>query len=363
MAALQSGLTRAVGWSSVHLQWRLSLRREEALPENTSTSPSPENEALSESDASRRNFLKSATAVAASLVAPALRGEEKPDVLPMVSLGPHRVTRLIVGSNPMYGYSHVNHLYDQHMLEWFTDERVVNLLLDCEKKGINTWQASFNYAMKRQIPRLRDAGGKIQFICLAASWHYDEAWPRTPEAILEGTVKCAQTAMEHKPIGVAFHGAATDMLFRAGKIDLLKTYIDRVHDMGTLAGISTHNPAILDTLRQKDFANDFYMTGLHYLTRHREDWIRDIGTVPLDEGWIASDPPKMAEAVRKVTKPCLVYKVLGAGRRCGSEEEKHKAIEWAFTNIKPIDATIIGLYPRFSDQVAETTKMVREILA
>ena len=314
-------------------------------------------------DSSRRDFLKSATTVAASLVVPATLRAGTPTLLPTVGLGSHRVTRLIVGSNPMYGYSHFNHLYDQHMLEWFTDERVVNLLLDCEKRGINTWQASFNYAMKRQIPRLRDAGGKIQFICLAASWHYDENWPRTPEAILDGTVKCAQAAMEFKPIGIAFHGAATDILFRAGKIDLLKTYIDRVHDMGTLAGISTHNPAILDMLRERDFANDFYMTGLHYLTRHPEDWMKEIGTLPLDEGWIASDPPKMVEAVRKVNKPALVYKVLGAGRKCGSEEQKRRAIEWAFKNIKPTDATIIGLYPRYSDQVSETTQMVREILA
>jgi len=65
----------------------------------------------------------------------------------------------------------------------------------------------------------------------------------------------------------------------------------------------------------------FYMTGLHYLTRHPEDWMKEIGTVPIDEGWIASDPPKMAEAIRKVDKPALVYKVLGAGRKCNSEEQ------------------------------------------
>ena len=67
--------------------------------------------------------------------------------------------------------------------------------------------------------------------------------------------------------------------------------------------------------------------------------------------------------VRRAEKPTLVYKVLSAGRKCGSEEEKRKAIEWAYKNIKPTDATTIGLYPRYSDQVSETTKMVREILA
>lgn len=331
---------------------------------NPKSSPgTPEGGNSPQTENSRRDFLKSATTVAASLMVPAGLRADASNLLPTMSLGPHRVTRLIVGSNPMYGYSHFNQQYDQHMLEWFTDERIVNLLLDCEKAGINTWQASFNYGMKRQIPKLREAGGKIQFICLAASWHFDENWPSTPEAILDGTIKCAKLAAEFKPIGIAFHGGATDALYRAGKIDLIKTYIDKVHDMGILAGISTHNPAILDTLREKDWPNDFYMTGLHYVTRHPEDWIKEIGTLPLDEGWIASDPPKMVAAVRKVNKPALVYKVLGAGRRCGSAQEKRKAIAWAYKNIKPIDAAIIGLYPRYSDQVAETTKMVREILA
>jgi hypothetical protein len=315
------------------------------------------------SEPSRRDFLKGATTVAASLMAPGALRAEPAELLPQVNLGSHRVSRLIVGSNPMFGYSHVNRQYDMHMREWFTDERIVALLQDCEKAGINTWQFSFNWDMKRIFPKLRGAGCNIQFICLAASWHYDEKMGRTPEEVLDGTIKCAQAAMEFKPIGIAFHGHATDLLFRAGKIDLLKPYIDKVHELGVAAGISTHNPKILATLHEKGFANEFYMTGLHYLSRHPEDWMKEIGTVPIDEGWIASDPPKMAEAVRQVDKPALVYKVLGAGRKCNSEDQKRKAIEWAYHNIKPVDATIIGLYPRYSNQVAETTQMVREALS
>ncbi|HUI43199.1 MAG TPA: hypothetical protein VL523_14645, partial [Terriglobia bacterium] len=309
-----------------------------------------------------RDFLKGATTAAVGLMVPGALRADAANVLPTVPLGPHRVTRLIVGGNPIYGYSHFNRQYDRHMREWFTDERVVNLLSDCEKAGINTWQANFNYDLKRQFPKLRNAGCTIQFICLAASWHYDEKMGRSPEEVLEGTLQCAEAAMEFKPIGIAFHGFATDILYRAGKIDLLKTYIDRVHSLGTAAGISTHNPKILETLHAKGFANDFYMAGLHYLSRHPDEWLKEIGTLPLDEGWIASDPPKMAAAVRKVDKPALVYKVLAAGRKCESEEQKRQAIAWAYDNIKPADATIIGFYPRYSDQVAETTKMVREIL-
>ena len=79
----------------------------------------------SKSEPSRRDFLKGATTVAASLVTPAALRAEAADLLPKVSLGSHRVSRLIVGSNPIYGYSHFNRQYDMHMREWFTDERIV----------------------------------------------------------------------------------------------------------------------------------------------------------------------------------------------------------------------------------------------
>jgi len=61
--------------------------------------------------------------------------EETRALLPTVALGPSRITQLIVGGDPLYGYSHFNARYSQHMLEWFTDERVVKFLLDCEKPG------------------------------------------------------------------------------------------------------------------------------------------------------------------------------------------------------------------------------------
>jgi hypothetical protein len=248
------------------------------------------------------------------------------------------------------------------MLEWFTDDRIVRLLLDCEQAGINTWQASYNHSMDRQFPKIREAGCRIQWICLAASWHFDEKMPRTPDALIDGAVKCAEAAARHKPIGIAHHGWATDMLWREGKIDMIKSFIDRVHDLGCAAGISTHNPVILRALEEKGWANDFYMASLHYLSRRPEEWQKEIGTQPVGELYVSADPPRMCTAVRQVKKPCLVYKVLAAGRKCGSPKEVRDALEFAFMNVKPSDGLIVGLYPRYSDQISEDTGMVREIL-
>jgi hypothetical protein len=312
---------------------------------------------------SRRQFLKDATAVAAGMMTSTVARGDASALLPAINLGEHQVTRFVVGSNPVYGYSHFNHQYDQHMLEWFTDDRIVKLLTDCEKAGINTWQASYSHSMDRQFPKIRGAGCRIQWICLAASWHFDESLPRTPDALIDGVVRCAEAAARHKPIAIAHHGWATDMLWREGKIDMIKTFIDKVHDLGCAAGISTHNPVILEALEEKGWSNDFYMASMHYLSRRPEEWKKEIGALPVGEVYISTDPPKMCASVRKVKKPCLVYKVLAAGRKCGSPKEVHESLEFAYKNIKPKDAAIVGLYPRYSDQITEDTRMVREILA
>jgi hypothetical protein len=314
-------------------------------------------------DSSRREFLKVATALAAGRIPGANAPAANAALLPTVALGPHRVTRLIVGSNPVYGYSHFNRQYDQHMLEWFTDERLVRLLQECEKAGINTWQASYNERMADQFPKIRDAGCNVQFICLAASWHLDERLPRTPQAIVDGTIKCAEAAAKFKPIGIAFHGWATDLLYRAGKLDMIKAYVDRVRDLGVAAGISTHNPVIVEALEEKGWPNEFYMASLHYLSRRPEEWKKEIGSVPVGETYLSEDPARMCKVVKQVSKPCLVYKLLAAGRKCGSPKEVRDAFAFAFRNIKPADAAIVGMYPRYSDQISEDTQIVRELCA
>jgi hypothetical protein len=316
-------------------------------------------------ESNRRDFLKSATTVAAGLAVPKALEAEPPGALPTVSLGPHRVTRLIVGSNPIRGYSHFNPITNQQMVEWYTDERAAQMLLDCQKAGINTFQSSyFQERWVRIWDLFHQKGGQLHWICLTSA--ADVVPPvrhQTAEWVRDGQIAAINTLVKYKPIAMVHHGGHTGFLWRAGKLDYIKDHINKAHDVGCLAGISTVNPQILTTLEEKGFANDFYMAGLHNNERRPEEWMKEIGTVPVDEGWIASDPPRMAEAVRQVKKPVLVYKVLAAGRKCQSEEQKQEAIAWAYKNIKPIDATIIGLYPRYSDQVTETVQMVQQALA
>jgi len=59
---------------------------------------------------------------------------------------------------------------------------------------------------------------------------------------------------------------------------------------------------------------------------------------------------------------CLGFKLLAAGRRIGSPEQVRQCFEYAFKNLKPTDAVIVGMFPKFSDQIAENVATVRALV-
>jgi hypothetical protein len=303
----------------------------------------------------RRDFLQQAAGLAASVVAlsqPGQAADRSADapLLPTIKLGPHAVTRLIIGGNPIYGYSHFNKLLSQHQTAWHTPERVVALLQRCEKAGINTWQNSYAERTLADLDRFREAGGKLHWLCLGKP-----DWDQHPEYI--------DDAVKRKPIGIAPHGALAERLHRQNKLTVLTDLLKRVRDKGVLVGLSAHNPALIELAEEKGWDVDYFMCCLYYLTRPRQEYQKLLGDdLPLGEIYLPSDPPRMFKVVRSTRKPCLIYKVLAAGRRIGSAAEVRTCFETALANIKPTDAMIVGMYQQFGDQVGENAAIVRSVV-
>jgi hypothetical protein len=307
--------------------------------------------APSAASSGRRTFLRQAATAAsglATLTQPASAAESA-SLLPTVKLGPHAVTRLIIGGNPVYGYSHFNKLFSQHMTAWHTPERVEALLKRCEEVGINTWQNSYADRTLEDLERYRAAGGKLQWLLLGKP-----DWDRFPERI--------DDAARHKPIGIAPHGALAERLFRADKLTVLTDLLKRIRDRGVLVGLSAHNPALIEHAEEKGWDVDYYMCCLYYLTRPREEFQKLLGKdLPLGEIYLPSDPPRMFKVIQAARKPCLAYKVFAAGRRVGSPAEVRSCLATALANVKPTDALIVGMYQQFGDQVGENAAIVREL--
>jgi hypothetical protein len=283
--------------------------------------------------------------------ADAARQPAAQDTLPTIRLGKHQVSRLIIGGNPIYGHSHFNRLLSRHLTEWHTPERVLELLRRCEQVGINTWQNSYAERTLADLDRYRKAGGRMHWLCLGKP-----DWDEHPERI--------DDAARRKPIGIAPHGALAERLHRQGRLKVLRDLLRRIRDRGVLVGLSAHNPALIRLAEEQKWDVDYYMCCLYYLTRPREEFRKLLGKdLPLGEIYLPSDPPQMFKVIQAVRKPCLVYKVLAAGRRIGTPAEVRQCFETALSNIKPGDALIVGMYQQLGDQVGDNAALVRELCA
>lgn len=292
----------------------------------------------------RRDFLKHASLGATVVSAGGLvagKGVAAETKLPTVALGEHQVTRLIAGYNPVGGYSHCTAYLSRHMREWFTVERTVQFLQHCEELGINTFQFDLTDKTKQVLDALYEKGSKLQFICLHSGRPHEVPF---------------EDILVFKPIAIVHHGGVTDALIRGGKEQQLKDYLKQVHDHGVMAGISAHSPANIARIAEEDWENDLFMTCFYYVTRTRDDMLEEFGAVTVGEPFFESDPDAMTAVVRQVKKPCLGFKILAAGRKCGSKGSVGGAFKYAFANIKPQDAVIVGMFPQDQDEVQENVE-------
>jgi hypothetical protein len=299
-------------------------------------------------DFNRREFLRQTVAgvgLAAAGTAAFSQESTAKSEMPLIQLGSHQVSRLIAGSNPMLGYSHSSALLSRLMMDYYTLENIGKVLERCLALGINTWQTSAHEKVDKTLADLRGRGHDIQWIFLANNPHLEDA-----NALKE-------VIQRNKPIAVVHHGQVSDRLWREGQIEKAHDFIKRVQDMGVMAGLSSHNPAVIRHVEDQGWKLDFYMTSFYRVSRSRDEAKAELNEAPMGEVFLASDPPRMCEAIRQVKRPCLVFKILAAGRNCERPEQVAGAFEYAFRNIKRSDAVIVGMFPRYQDQALEDANL------
>jgi hypothetical protein len=268
--------------------------------------------------------------------------------LPTVRFQDRDITRLLIGSNPFYGYSHFNPLLDKFMREWMSQDRRIEILKSAERAGINTWQVHYNDPTVEDWKRYRAEGGRMN-VLLLADFDLMKNW------------KLLAEVARMKPIGVGHHGNRTDERFRAGQMNIVRDFTKAVHDAGLPAGVSTHNPAVVAYIEEHGWDIDYYMTCLYRVSRTVEETRAEFGEAALGEAFMERDPERMCAMVRRTAKTCFAFKLLGAGRNISSPQSIETAFRFALTNIKPQDAVIVGMCPRFKDEVTENVSLVSRL--
>lgn len=297
----------------------------------------------------RRSFLQSAAIVAglAGGAPPAPAAALKPASevqVPKVKFFDVEISRMVLGVNAFYGYSHFNNTFGAIMREYYTPERVCEVMHQCNRFGIN----AFNYVnvgrAQEDLERFQAEGGRMHLI-------------------IQGFGDPVKLYTTFKPLAMYMRGTEVDRAFQAGSMEPVKEWCRKARDTGVRVGIGTHKPDVIRLAEDENWDLDFYAGCVYNVTRTAEECRRMLGgelpEMP-NEVYLQSDPARMYRTMRQTKKPCFAFKILAAGRV--PETDLDRAFRTAFESIKPNDAIFVGMFPRTKDEVRENAERVCRLL-
>lgn len=260
------------------------------------------------------------------------------DMVQKTEICGYEVSRLIIGGNTISGTSHVDKAMDNEMEDYFTTKAIKDMLFNCMKHGINTMQLRGDKHILRIIREFRLEGGDMQWIAQSA-----------PE--FNSFNSCVNSMSALNPIMMYHHGVDLDNLFKMGKYQEIKDRLAYIRSKGLPVGLGTHMPEVIEYSQMHNWDVDFYMACVYNIsTVDKQMKAATAGNE--DPLYDDKDVPIMYEAIRSVKQPCLAFKILSGNRKCETQETVKAAFNQAFENIKPSDAVVVGMFPKYIDQVA-----------
>ena len=237
------------------------------------------------------------------------------------------------------------------MAAWNTGEHIADALCDAEAAGLNCMQMRGDKFIFEGVEKYRARGGKMHWIVQTAS-----EWPDVKENI--------RTIAKLNPIAIYHHGTNTDKHWKEGTMHVVKERIELIQELGLMAGVASHIPEVHEWIADQGWPVDFFMCCVYNLSREARESKIVSGGPWVNEDWLfqEEDPPRMYRFIRQVNQPCLAFKVLGAYRKCQSQETVRAALQAAYENIKPTDAIIVGMWHKHMNQAAVNAGYVRGIL-
>ena len=269
--------------------------------------------------------------------------------LPQVDFCGKRISRLIIGGNPFSGNSHQNARLDAEMEDYFTTQRIKDTLLKCLENGVNAAQLRGDKHIARILREFRLEGNEIH-------WIGQTAPEMTP---FENNVRFIRN---NGAFSLYHHGTVTDALFKNGEYAEIERRLRVIRESGMAVGLGSHMPEVFEYAETHHWDVDFYMCCVYNISKIDRVSSAITGKMNSGEPFDEEDRQKMFAFIRSTDKPCLAFKILGAGRRCTSDADVESAFREALTSIKPSDAVIVGMFPRDKDQVTENANLVRKIL-
>ena len=268
-----------------------------------------------------------------------------------------KVSKLIVGDNPITGHSYIPHITSgADMIDYYKTENVLKLLFELEELGVNTMLPLAHPYILRVLGEFKRAGGKMQFIF-------------QPYMPMNQYASCREM-MALEPIGIYHQGTTTDYNHESGDDAKTLAQIAQYRELmpGVPVGLGTHRPNVIEKSEKEGWDVDFYMACMHNGRRGREGEPSGFLTGKTKDAltFYGCDRPIMLETLKKVEKPIIAFKIFAGGQMlCHKEgQEKKDAIkgvyEEIFTSLKPNDFAAMGVFQRDEDQARENVELFNE---
>lgn len=267
----------------------------------------------------------------------------------------HKVSKLIVGDNPINGHSYIeDEITGQEMKEFYTSEKIKEALFKMEEHGYNTMLPLADPYMIRILQEYQREGGRMQFIF-------------QPYMPMDQDVSMRQM-MSLNTIGVYHQGTTTDYLYESGQCEKIVAMIEKYHYMGIPVGLGTHRPDVIETSEREGWNVDFYLACMQNARRGREGERSGFitGKTKAHIVFYPEDRPVMLETLKKVSKPIIAFKLFAGGQMFIGKNEKEKreviknVYDEVFTSLRPNDMGAIGVFQRDTDQIKENSELYEE---
>jgi uncharacterized membrane protein YphA (DoxX/SURF4 family) len=274
--------------------------------------------------------------------------------LPKGRIGPHEISRLVMGGNMIGGWAHARDLiYVSSLFKAYnTEEKVFETLQLAEQAGINTINIGFPSNRLMQKYKMV-TGSKIKVISqVGPSKKKNDYYANINRAIDFGVDV------------VQIQGNWCDWLVRDGYIDTIGEMMDKIRSQGYTAGLAAHTVDSLIACEEQGIIPDYYMKTMH----HDQYWSAHPleNRVPYEvDGKQYQDhdrfhnnmfclfPDRTIEFVQRAKVPVMGFKVLAAGAI-----QPEDGFRWAFEN--GADFICVGM---FDFQIVKDVNIAIDTLA
>ncbi len=249
-------------------------------------------------------------------------------MLPVVDFCGLKLTKMLIGANPFGGYSHQSEEMDRIMREFHTEQEIFKTWDHAWKAGINAFVTNNEtpHVIAATAKYLAD-GGPMQWVA------------QINGRLLPNMEAAIDQAVEYGAVAGYFHGMLVDDLYAAQDTETLKRWVAHARKRKLVIGCAGHNVNThywVDSLNLVDFhAVPFFNCG-------------SVHSKVGGERFQLDDVFEAVKLIQFLKKPCIAYKILGAGRL-----DPVMAFDYALRNIKPGDVINVGMNRQADDTMVE----------